>query len=312
MLLLRDIPISLYYPGGKLTLSQRQNAYEEESEAQAQLTNIELPTQEANTLPSTSASVTDSDGQQSASERVRNPKLSTDSVDSGMGRNSSHNSSSKLLQQDDECAVGQNERLVQIEQSISELKQSFAKAMDVLAEQVRSVKLQSVGSNEPSIAISESTDHKASSSSLLLESNTGEAEMKQDHYTHSDKQATAGSQSEAPSIDEPEQQRKRHYSDSKMTRYRKSEIRNKLGSVVPKALSEQINVSTQVEILPYKTDSEVLQCVTIHLIFMTSLIVCCLIVFAFFLMLSYVHANRQFQRMKQLWSAAKETTVAVI
>ena len=246
MLLLRDIPISLYYPGGKLTLSQRQNACEEESEAQAQLTNIELPTQEANTLQSTSASVTDSDGQQSASERVRNPKLSTDSVDSGVGRNSSHNSSSKLLQQDDECAVGQNERLVQIEQSISELKQSFAKAMDVLAEQVRSVKLQSVGSNGPSIAISESTDHKASSSSLLLESNTGEAEMKQDHYTRSDTQATAGSQSEAPSMDEPEQQRKRHYSDSKMTRYRKSEIRNKLGSVVPKALSEQINVSTQI------------------------------------------------------------------
>ena len=260
--LLRHIPIALYYPGGKLTLSQRQNACEEESEDQTQLTNIELPTQEADTLQPPSTSVTDSDGHQSASERMRNPKLSTDSVDSGMGRNSSHNSSSKLLQQDDECAVGHypNERLVQIEQSISELKESFSKALDDLADQVRSIKLQSVDSNGPSIAISESTDHKASSSSVLLESNTGEAEMEQDLNTPPDMQATASSQPEASSMDESEQRRKRHYSDSKMTRYRKSEIRNKLGSVVPKALSEQINVSTQVEILPYKTGSEVLQC----------------------------------------------------
>ena len=268
MLLLGDILLALYYPGGKLTLSQRQNACEEEeSEDQAQLTNIELPSQEADTLQPPSTSTTDSDGHQSASERMRNPKLSTDSVDSGMGRNSSHNSSSKLLQQDDESVVGQNERLVQIEQSISELKQSFAKAMDDLADQVKSIKLQSVDSNGPSIAISESTDHKASSSSLLLESNTGDAEMEQDLNTCPDMQATAGSQPEASPMDPLEQQRKRHYSDSNMTRYRKSEIRNKLGSVVPKALSEQINVSTQVEILPYKTGSEVLQCVTRHLIF---------------------------------------------
>ena len=235
---------SLYCPGGKLTLSQRQNAYEEESEDQAQLTNIELPTQEADTLQSPSASATDSDDQQSASERMRNPKLSTDSVDSGMGKNSSHNSSSKLLQQDDECAVGQNERLVQIEQSISELKESFSKAIDNLADQVKSLKQQSVDSCSP---------NGSSSSSLLRESNTGETEMEQDLSTPPDMQTTAGSQPEASPMDESEQRRKRHYSDSNMTRYRKSEIRNKLGSVVPKALSEQINVSILVEILPYKT-----------------------------------------------------------
>ena len=216
MLLLRDILLALYCPGGKLTLSQRQNAYEEESEDQAQLTNIELPTQEADTLQSPSASAIDSDDQQSASERMRNLKLSTDSVDSGMGRNSSYNSSSKLLQQDDECAVGNysNERLVQTEQSISELKQLFAKAIDDLADQVKSIKLQSVDSNGPSIAISESTDHKASSSSLLRESNTGDAEMEQDLNTCPDMQATASSQSEASPMDPLEQQRKRHFSDS--------------------------------------------------------------------------------------------------
>ena len=147
MLLLGDILLALYYPGGKLTLSQWPKACEEESEAQAQLTNIELPSQE--TLSDT---------------------LSTGSVDSGVG-NSSRNSSSKLYQQDE-----------QIEQSISELKELLVEAMDDLA---------------------------------------------------------------SP-MDPLEQQRKRHYSDSNMTRYRKSEIRKKLGSVQPKALSD---VSTQVEIL---------------------------------------------------------------
>ena len=55
--------------------------------------------------------------------------------------------------------------------------------------------------------------------------------------------------------------RQRKYSDSEMTRDRKSEIRKKLGSNERRARSEQIHVSTQVEILPYKTNTEVLQSV---------------------------------------------------
>ena len=142
---MRDIPLALYYLGGKLTPSKRQNACKKESDGQAQLTNLEPSTQELYILPL--ASVTDSGGYQS--EKTRR-SLSTDSLDSGVS-NSSQSSPSTLSQQDSEYAV----------------------------------------------------------------------------------------------------ERRRHYSDSKMTRYRKTEIRNKLGSVLPLAHSGQIYVSTQVEILPY-------------------------------------------------------------
>lgn len=228
--------VALNYPGGKLTLSKRQNACEEESDGQAQLTIPEPP----------STSVTDSDGDQSVSQKGRNSKLSTDSVDSGVGRNSSHNSLSKLSQQDDDRVVCHdlNERLLQMEQTILERKKSFAKEMDDLVDQVRSIRLQSVNSSSPiGLSNTESTNNQASSSSLILESDTGETEMEPDLKTSPDMQATPGAQSEAFPMDPLEQQRTRHYSDSKMTRYRKTEIRNKLGSVVPKALSEQINVS---------------------------------------------------------------------
>ena len=169
----------------------------------------------------------DSDGGQSVSQKRRNSKLSTDSVDSGVGRNSSHNSSSKLSQQDNDRVVchNLNERLLQMEQT------SFAKKMDDLADQVRSIRLKSVDSSSPiGLSITDSTNNQASSSSLLLESDTGETEMEPDFKMPPDMQATPGTQSEASFMDESEQQRKRHYSDSKMTRYRKTEIRNKLGS----------------------------------------------------------------------------------
>ena len=251
------IACSFNYPDGRLTLSKRQNAYEEESDDQAQLTNLEPSTQERDTPepPSTqekdipeppSTSVTDSDGDQSVSQKGRNSKLSTDSVDSGVGRNSSHNSLSKLSQQDDDRVVCHdlNERLLQMEQTILERKKSFAKEMDDLVDQVRSIRLQSVNSSSPiGLSNTESTNNQASSSSLILESDTGETEMEPDLKTSPDMQATPGAQSEAFTMDPLEQQRTRHYSDSKMTRYRKTEIRNKLGSVVPKALSEQIDVS---------------------------------------------------------------------
>ena len=241
--------LALYYPGGKLTLSKRQNACEEGSDDQAHLTNLEPSTKERDTPEPPSTSVTDCDGDQSVSQKGRNSKLSTDSIDSGVGRNSSHNSSSKLSH---ECVVCHdlNERLLQMEQSILAKKESFVKEMDDLVKKmddlvdlVRSIRLQSVNSSPLGLSITESTNNQASSSSLLLGSDTGETKMEPDFKTPPDMQTTPGTQSEASFMDESEQQRKRHYSDSKMTRYRKTEIRNKLGSVVPKALSEQIDVS---------------------------------------------------------------------
>ena len=56
-------------------------------------------------------------------------------------------------------------------------------------------------------------------------------------------------------------ERQKKNSDSETTRDQKSEIRKKLGSDEYRAHSEQICVSTQVEILPYKTNTEVLQSV---------------------------------------------------
>ena len=63
--------------------------------------------------------------------------------------------------------------------------------------------------------------------------------------TFPDMQVTAASQSGHCPMDLPDQQRKRHYSDSDVTRYQRSEIRNKLGSVVRKSHSV-IDVSMQV------------------------------------------------------------------
>ena len=205
--------LALYYPGGKLTLSKRQNACEE-SDGQPQLTNLEPSTQERDTPePSStqerdipeppSTSVTDCDGDQSVSQKGRNSKLSTDSIDSGVGRNSSHNSSSKLSH---ECVVCHDlkKRLLQMEQSILEKKESFVKEMDDLVDLVRSIRLQSINSSLLGLSITESTNNQASSSSLLLESDTGETKMEQDFKTTPDMQATPGNQSEASFMHESE------------------------------------------------------------------------------------------------------------
>ena len=206
--------LALYYPGGKLTLSKRQNACEEGSDDQAHLTNLEPSTKERDTPEPPSTSVTDCDGDQSVSQKGRNSKLSTDSIDSGVGRNSSHNSSSKLSH---ECVVCHdlNERLLQMEQSILAKKESFVKEMDDLVKKmddlvdlVRSIRLQSVNSSPLGLSITESTNNQASSSSLLLGSDTGETKMEPDFKTPPDMQTTPGTQSEASFMDESEQQRK--------------------------------------------------------------------------------------------------------
>ena len=99
MLCTLKIKITLHYiihfkcvgfSGGK-----SQKAYEE---GQAQLTHYKPLTQETDSLQPSLASVTDNDGHQSVSQSAR---LSTGSVDSAVGRSSSHNSYSKLSHQDD-------------------------------------------------------------------------------------------------------------------------------------------------------------------------------------------------------------------
>ena len=227
--------------GGKLT-PKRQYACEEDIEDQAQLTNFQSSTQETDTLQPPSTSVTDSDGQQSA---LHSAGLSTSSVDSGMGRNSSHNSSSKLSHSGNESAVVPNEQLLQIEQSLSESKGllgQVVKMMEELADRVGSleqqIQMQSVNSHcqsGSSTAFSESSNNQTSSSIEPVE--TVMESVPSNLGNLPDMQSTTNSKSQVPPMVTPEQQRKRHYSDSKMTRHRRSEIKNKLGTVVPKSHS---------------------------------------------------------------------------
>ena len=226
----------LHCSGGHGKLSpKRQYACEEDVEDQAQLTNFQSSTQETNILQPPSTSVTDSDGHQSA---LHSAGPSTSSVDSGM--NSSHNSSSKLLQQDSESAVVPNEQLLQIEQSLSESKGllgQVVKMMEELADRVGSLELQiqSINSHSQSGLSTESSNNQTSSSIEPVE--TVMESVPSNLGNFSDMQSTTNSKSQFASMGTPEQQRKRHYSDSKMTRHRRSEIKNKLGTVVPKSHS---------------------------------------------------------------------------
>ena len=81
------------HAGGK-----SRKAHEEEYGGQAQLTHYKRLTQETEILQPPLVSVTDSDGQQLVSQSAR---LSTGSVDSGVGRSSSHNSYTKLSHPED-------------------------------------------------------------------------------------------------------------------------------------------------------------------------------------------------------------------
>lgn len=210
--------------GGKLT-PKRQYACEEDIEDQAQLTNFQSSTQETDTLQPPSTSVTDSDGRQSA---LQSAGPSTSSVDSGI--NSSHNSSSKLLQQDNESAVVPNEQLLQIEGLLGQV----VKMMEELADRVGSLELQmqSINSHSQSGSSTESSNDQTSSSIEPVE--TVMESVPSNLGNFSDMQST---KSLFASMGTPEEQRKRHYSDSKMTRHRRSEIKNKLGTVVPKSHS---------------------------------------------------------------------------
>lgn len=154
--------------------------------------------------------------------------------------NSSHNSSSKLLQQDNESAVVPNEQLLQIEQSLSESKGllgQVVKMMEELADRVGSLELQmqSINSHSQSGSSTESSNDQTSSSIEPVE--TVMESVPSNLGNFSDMQSTTNSKSQFASMGPSEQQIKRHYSDSKMTRHRRSEIKNKLGTIVPKSHS---------------------------------------------------------------------------
>jgi len=283
--------VSLDYAGGKLTLSRQQNASEEETGEKTQLTKYEASTKQTSALQPLSTSATVTDGSQSVSKNI---KVSTGSVDSGMGGGSKNSSLSNLPCHTNESAIevaspatqfspahdhtgGQNiqtswadtmglqtdpeiesdgcypnNHLLQIKQSLSEVSTSLQNVNTVVEElrnrvanlelEVQSVQREVLNRTPSgsSIAIAESTPNHLSCSSVVQESPIQEEETKSAavQRTFLSLPDTAESQFYKST---PEQQ-KRHYSDSKMTRCRQSEIRKKLGSVVPKSLSEQIDV----------------------------------------------------------------------
>jgi len=277
---------SFDYAGGKFTLSRQQNASEEETgeKTKTQLTKFEALTKQTSALQPllTSATVHVTAGSQSAS---KNTKVSTGSVDSGVGGSSNSSSFSNLPCRTNESAIelaspatkfspahdhtgGQNiwtpwaetmrlqtdpevesdgcypnYHLLQIEQSLSEVSTSLQNVKKVVEElrnlvailelEVQSVQRE-VLNRTPSgsfIAISQSTPTHLSCSSVVQESSIQEEETR-----------TFPDTAESQFHESTPEQHKRHYSDSKMTRCRRSEIRKKLGSVVPKALSEQNDV----------------------------------------------------------------------
>ena len=143
-----------------------------------------------------------------------------------------------------------NNHLLQIRQSFCEVSTSLGnvvKVVEELSHRVANLELQVnqlvqrevLNSRTPSgssIAFLESTPNQLSSSSVAQESPIQEGETEPGQMTFLSLPGTSESRST------PEQ-RKRHFSDSKMARCRQSEIRKKLGSVVPKSLSEQRGVS---------------------------------------------------------------------
>ena len=278
--------VSFDYAAGKLTLSRQQNASEEDTGEKTQLTKFEASTKQTSALQPLSTSATVTGGSQSASKNI---KVSTGSVDSGVGGGSKNSSLSNLPCQTNESATelaspatqfspahdhtgGQNiqtptmglqtdpevesdgcypnNHLLQIKKSLSEVSTSLQDVNKVVEElrnrvailelEVQSVQREVLNRTPSgsSIAISESTPNHLSCSSVVQESPIQEEETKPVQRTFLSLPDMAESQFHEST---PERQ-KRHYSDSKMTRCRRSEIRNKLGSLVPKSLSEQIDV----------------------------------------------------------------------
>ena len=256
------------HAGGK-----SQKAYEEEYGAQ--LTHYKPLTHETDIQPP-SVSFTDNDGQQSTSQSAR---LSTGSVDSGVGRSSTHNSYSKLSHAEDtgELASSTAQRILvhesgntttyvpstgtdtsylegvvtkmamKINQSVSEFGTSLGKNVKELTDRVRTLELQIqmlqrevTLLNGSSVETSESTPNQSSCTSPSLDSL--ETEQTPD-------MPTVNTQSQPYTRTAAKD---RLYSDSKMTRDRKFEIKRKqLESSRPRAFTA-IDESSTIQMLVSK------------------------------------------------------------
>jgi len=137
-----------------------------------------------------------------------------------------------------------NNHLLQIKQSLSEVSTSLKKVVEELRNRVAILELevQSVQRevlnrtpSRSSIAISESTPNHLSCSSVVQESPIQEEETKPAAVQRTFLSLPDTAESQFHEI--TSEQQKQHYSDSKMTRCRQSDIGKKLGSVV-----EQIDV----------------------------------------------------------------------
>lgn len=240
-----------------------------EEEYGAQLTHYKPLTHETDIQPP-SVSFTDSDGQQSTSQSAR---LSTGSVDSGVGRSSSHNSYSKLSHPEDTGELASStaqcipatthvpltgtdashleglvvEMAIKINKSFSEFGTSLGKNVKELTDRVRNLELQIqmlqrevTPLNGSSVETSESTPNQSSCTSPSLDS--PETEQTPDMPTVNTRSQpytrTAAND--------------RLYSDSKMTRDRKFEIKRKqLESARPRAFTA-IDESSTIQMLVSK------------------------------------------------------------
>ena len=245
-----------------------QKAYEEGYGDQAQPTRHKPLTQEMDTLQPTLASVIDNDGQQSASQSAR---WSTGSVDSGVGGSSSCNNSIQLSHAEElasstaQCiplhergnttthvpSTGTDashveglvmEMAIKINKSFLEFGTSLGKNVKELTDRVGKLevqiqKLQSKASSlkESSVEASESTPNQPSCTPPCCDSPETE---------QTPGMPTVSTQSELYSRTAAKD---RLYSDGKMTRDRKFEIKRKqLESAKKRPVSEIVHVSSNV------------------------------------------------------------------
>ena len=257
------------HAGGK-----SQKAYEED---QAQLTHYKPLTQEMDMLQPTLASVTVNDGQQLASQSAR---LSTGSVDSGVGRSSSHNSYSKLSHpedsgelaspatqflpaHEDDCTIIGSTQLprtgtdapfpvMKIDHYLRQINQHISGLGALLQKVQEEVKELSdrVGNLEMAQTKLGNSLSQSGSSFVISDSNPKQPSFISPSHDY----GTEVAESEPitnmqisinlhaqPSTKTP---LCRHHSDSQANNQRREEIRNKLRSLKRRPLSEYIHVST--------------------------------------------------------------------
>ena len=216
------------HAGGK-----SQKAYEEEYGDQAQLTRYKPLTQETDILQQetdtlqqpSSPSVIVTDDHQSVSQSARNFQLSTDSVDSTVQQ-----ASSSSFPQQPNIVERNSGPISNLQVTVpSESKPSPMSTPEQPKKQ-HSSSVYSLGSLSSGYSTrSPSPGYSTRSSSPS--------------HSHKTELTAAVSQLQPSLTNTPEQPRKRHYSDSKMTRYRRLEIRNQLRSGKPRPRPHATDVS---------------------------------------------------------------------